>query len=246
MKLSYLFFCLCLVNTSCQKQIQQFAYERNYYNRLENKQKDIDSSVYKIILPYKVKLDVKMNEVIGFNKYEMVKSKPASSLTNFITDATKEEYERATGKHLDVFIMNYGGIRLNSFGPGDVLIGEVFEIVPFENLLVVVQMKAQEVKLLFNKMAKSQGWPISKGSGFAIRDSMADDIIINYAALDTTKIYSIGLPDYVANGGDDTYFLKSLPREETGLLIRNLIIQYIKEKKILEGDESKRIKIIQP
>jgi 2',3'-cyclic-nucleotide 2'-phosphodiesterase (5'-nucleotidase family) len=242
MKTYHLIFCLLLLNFSCQKKIQHFAYHDNHYFRLEGKQKAIDTSAYKIILPYKEALDKKMNEVIGYNTYEMVKAKPASTLTNFIADATLAAYKKSTGKHLDAVISNYGGIRLNSFGPGDVLVGEIYELMPFENILIVVQVKGREMMLLLNKMAKAGGWPISKGSGFSIKDSLATNVSIDNAPFDYEKTYAIGLPDYVANGGDDADFLKTLPREETGLLIRELIIQYVKENKTLAGDKSMRIR----
>jgi 2',3'-cyclic-nucleotide 2'-phosphodiesterase (5'-nucleotidase family) len=242
MKTFYIYLAIVLTLVSCQRKIQHFAHENNFYHKIDNNQSQVDSAVYKIIKPYKSQLDIKMTEIIGLNTTEMVKAKPSSTLTNFIADATISSYEKKSGKHLDAVMMNYGGIRLNSFGAGDILVGEIFEIMPFENYLVILQMKGSNVKQLLNKIASAGGWPISKGSGFTIKDSMATDIVIDNLPFDETKTYFIGLPDYVANGGDDMSFLKGLPREDTGILLRELIMQYVKDKKKIEADQSMRIK----
>jgi 2',3'-cyclic-nucleotide 2'-phosphodiesterase (5'-nucleotidase family) len=242
MRTSYTSLLILLTFISCQRKIQHFAHESNIYHRIDNNQSQVDSAVYKIIKPYKSQLDAKMSEVIGYNSTEMVKAKPSSSLTNFIADATIAGYEKKSGKHLDAVMMNYGGIRLNSLGAGDIMVGEIFEIMPFENYLVIIQMKGNSVKQLLNKIASSGGWPISNGTGFTIQDSMATDIIIDNRAFDDSKTYTIGLPDYVANGGDDMSFLKGLPREDTGFLLRELIMLYVKDKKKIDADQSMRIK----
>lgn len=242
MRTYYIYFIVVLTFISCQRKIQHLANENNFYHKIDNNQSQVDSAVYKIIKPYKSQLDAKMSEIIGYNTTEMAKAKPSSTLTNFIADATIAGFEKKSGRHLDAVMMNYGGIRLNSFGAGDILVGEIFEIMPFENYLVIIQMNGSQVKQLLNKIAGSGGWPISKGSGFTIKDSMAIEIVIDSKAFDDTKTYSIGLPDYVANGGDDMTFLRALPKEETGILLRELIMIYVKDKKKIEADQTMRIK----
>jgi 2',3'-cyclic-nucleotide 2'-phosphodiesterase (5'-nucleotidase family) len=238
------FILVFLALVSCQKRIQQFAYQDAKTIRFDSTLiAKNDLAVERIIEPYKSKLDALMNEVIGSNAYEMTKGKPSSTLTNFCADAALFGYEESTGKDLDVVIMNFGGIRLNSFGAGDILVGEIYEVMPFDNEFYILEMGNKDLKKLLDMMAKSGGWPISAGSGFSIsKDSIADKIVIAGVPYDNNKIYKVGLPDYVANGGDGNSFLKNLPKTDTDLLIRDLMIKYVRTKKNIQADKSSRIK----
>lgn len=239
-----LFFYLSLVIIiSCQKKYIYFARQDALSYRFDEKVKATDSSVVSLIMPYKSVLDVKMNEVIGFNQEEMTKARPSSPLTNFVADAILEGYETMSGNQIDFVIQNFGGIRINSLGPGDITVGEVFEIMPFENALLILEVDGPTTMKIFNKLARSSGWPISIGTGFIIRDSMPSDILIDSRAFDLNKTYKIGMPDYVANGGDDFYFLKNLPRQETGLMIRDILLKYIRTKHNIKSIDDNRIKI---
>ncbi len=238
----FIYISFIFLFSSCQKRIQQFAYQKNDYYRFDNKIVNADSAVLKVIQPYKTKLDLQMNEVIGYNEKEMTKGKPASSLTNFGADAVKFGYEKTTGKKIDALIMNFGGIRLPSLGAGDITVGEMYEIMPFDNIIITMELPQKELMLLFNKIAKAEGWPISEGSGFTIKDSMATNIIIDNKPFDSNKTYTIGMPDYIANGGDDCSFLINLPRTDSGLLMRDMIIKYVHDTKKIIGDNTLRIK----
>jgi 2',3'-cyclic-nucleotide 2'-phosphodiesterase (5'-nucleotidase family) len=197
-----------------------------------------------MILPFKTALDAKMNEVLGNVDSELIKGKPSSSLTNFVADAVSEGYQNISGKKLDIVMMNYGGVRVNSLGAGDITVGEVYEIMPFENYLIVIDADGSTMKQLFDKAAHSGGWPMSANSSYSIKDSTATDIVINGKVFDINNNYTIGLPDYIANGGDDCKFLKSLSREDTGLLIRDILIQEIKQLKSIKANNEQRVKII--
>jgi 2',3'-cyclic-nucleotide 2'-phosphodiesterase (5'-nucleotidase family) len=227
---------------SCQKKIQHFVKSEYQYHRFDNKINTEDKEIKAIIEPYKTKLDKQMNEVIGELDVEMIKAKPSSNLTNFVADAVRNQFEKETGEKLDVVILNYGGIRLNSWAAGEIRIGEIFEIMPFENMLVIIHVNGSELLPLLNKIAKNDGWPISEGSGFEIKDSIASNIIINKKVLNHDNIYAVGVPDYIANGGDNMEELKKLKKSDTGLLLRELMIRYIKENKKIVSNNEERIK----
>ena len=117
---------------------------------------------------------------------------------------------------------------------------------PFENQLVVMDLNGVQVKQLLDRIATYGGWPVSEGLQFEIRDSAAINILIQGAPWKPEGSYRIGLPDYVANGGDDCDFLKPLPRVNSGLLIRDLLISDVKRKKVLTPNGQVRIKQTQP
>ena len=100
-----------------------------------------------MIEPYKSTLDVQMNEVIGTVSQEMTKKKPESTLGNWYADAmiagTKKE-----GYPVDFAISNYGGLRVPYISAGPLTRGEIYELCPFDNLLVIVDVPGDILDIL--------------------------------------------------------------------------------------------------
>ncbi|MEZ4911103.1 MAG: 5'-nucleotidase C-terminal domain-containing protein [Saprospiraceae bacterium] len=226
----YLFaFYLLFFTIGCAKQNHLADVQTRTY-RIEKASYPVDVAIAEAIEPYKVQLDATMNEVIGYNEAEMVKGKPSSSLTNWFTDALLAETQKLVQDSLDFAIQNYGGIRLNSFAPGDITIGKVYELMPFDNVMYIVELKGNLVKKLFDRLAQSGGWPISNTVNFHIAYGEATNIFIKGMPLDTLKTYNVAIPDYVALGGDNMEMMKGAPMHNTNALVRDLLIQYIKDE----------------
>jgi 2',3'-cyclic-nucleotide 2'-phosphodiesterase (5'-nucleotidase family) len=72
-------------------------------------------------------------------------------------------------------------------------------------------------------------------------------ILIQGVALDDEKEYTIATSDYIANGGDDCDFLKSIAPQNNNVLLRDMLIDYVKmltkENKKIEQVLSGRIVI---
>lgn len=179
-----------------------------------------------LIDPFSKEMWSEMNEVIGQNAQPLNKEKPEGTLNNWVADVMKTEAERFTGKPVDFAISNYGGIRINVLPQGPVTLGRIFEVMPFDNLLVVLQMPGEDLKVFLDHMASEGGWPVSKELRFMISDSTAKDISINGLPLDTQHTYLVAMPDYVANGGDQRHYLQELPRQKLTYVIRDALIDH--------------------
>ncbi|MBK8620181.1 MAG: 5'-nucleotidase C-terminal domain-containing protein [Saprospiraceae bacterium] len=216
---------------------------RNY--RIEKGSYTNDVAISDMIAPYKEKLDLTMNEVIGQNTTEMTKGKPNSTLTNWFADALYDEMNHMQGVKVDFAIQNYGGVRVNSFAAGNVTVGNVYELMPFDNTMFVLTMKGDKVQQLFDKIAESNGWPISKSVQFRVEFGKAADVTIHGKPLDPAKEYMAAIPDYVANGGDNMDFRRDCPKWESQKYVRDILINYIKRQTSmglpLSADPSKRI-----
>ena len=94
-----------------------------------------------MVQPYKSQTNDKMSEIIGENEAKLDKGKPGSTLTNFLADLVQNTVERKTGEKLDGTITNYGGVRVAYLAQGNVTLGNVYEIMPFDNMIVVLRMK---------------------------------------------------------------------------------------------------------
>jgi 2',3'-cyclic-nucleotide 2'-phosphodiesterase (5'-nucleotidase family) len=191
------------------------------------KQESIDSSVYWMLSSYKGSADSIMNKVIGFSIRGLYRKQPESELGNFLTDCMKEMAEKEFGKKVDAAFLNYSGIR--SFIPkGDITIGKVFEIMPFDNLIVLQDVKGDVLMQFLTKIADKGGWPIS-GITMKITDKKASNIMIGGKALDEQAFYTIANVDYIANGGSECEMLRGIPQLNKGYIYRDALIAYIEQ-----------------
>ncbi len=188
----------------------------------------VDSSMWKFISPYRDSLSAVMNVVIGKNDSELVKAQPEGTLGNFVADALLIQARKELNTQIDFSIMNNGGIRIPSLHAGEITVGDVFELMPFDNGIATVECSGKIVKQLFDKAAAKGGWPISNAQ-FMIMKGAAEQIYINNQKLDTLESYRFVCSDYIANGGDDCSFLLSQKKTLSEILFRNLIMDYIRD-----------------
>ncbi len=208
-----------------------------------------DSSIISIYWPYKQKLDAEMNLVIGFAHNNLLKGQPESNLTNFLADLLLEEsHLLSTQSSLafspDLAFLNYGGIR-TGISRGDIIVRNIFELMPFENELVFIQLSGADVQLFFNHIASRGGDSLS-GVRFKIRDGKAADVVIGQSPLSPDEKYWLAVSDYVADGGDSYSMLQnSLQRIDSGQKIRDVIIHHLKrtqaEGRIINPERDGRI-----
>ncbi len=191
-----------------------------------------NQAIASYIKVFRDSIDKEMNIVIAQNDHTASKAQPESELGNLLADAMLEMSKKYTKEQIDLSIINFGGIRLPQLPRGDIKIGTVYELMPFDNIIVILTIEGSNLKELFNKMAEIGGWPIS-GATFSIKNGKAENILLNGLPLDENKSYKLSISDYLANGGDKLEMLKSLPQFNTGVLLRDAFIDYFKEQKII-------------
>lgn len=213
---------LCITTCSFSQKISV-----DYKGYKIGKQENIDSSVYWMLSSYKNATDSVMNKVIGFSMRNLYRKQPESELGNFLTDCMKEMAEKKFGKKVDAAFLNYSGIR--SFIPkGDVTIGKVFEVMPFDNLIVLQDVKGDILMQFLAKVADKGGWPIS-GITMKITDKKASNVLIGGKPLDEAAFYTIANVDYIANGGSECDMLRGIPQLNKGYVYRDALIAYIEQ-----------------
>lgn len=184
-----------------------------------------------IIAGYRDSIATNMNRVIGVSQELMYGEKPESNLSNFITDVVREHITNLASR-IDtipapqVAMFNIKGIR-SVIPQGDILLKHLFEVLPFENEIVVLGLKGVDVKELMQFMAAEGGDGIS-GASFVLRDGKAFDVTIGGEPVRDDEVYVFALPDYIANGGDRyVVFGRSTFRVNTGLKIREVVTEHI-------------------
>ncbi|HLC82519.1 MAG TPA: 5'-nucleotidase [Bacteroidia bacterium] len=192
----------------------------------------IDSATYNTIQPYKQKMDLTMNEVIGNAETAFTKDQPEGNLGNFVCDCLFKKCKSYLGSDsvlLNGVILNNGGLR-TSVPKGEVTVGRIFELMPFDNELAMVELSGAKTKSMLHFLAEKGGMPVA-GIRMEIENSKPKNVLINGVPFDETKHYYFISSDYLTNGGDKMDFFKN-PVKITFLkkLIRDAIIEYCKDE----------------
>lgn len=204
----------------------------------------MDAEVLAVIRPYSDSVNKSMNDVIGYAEKDLSKARPESELGNFMADALYTMAGKKFNTHIDVAFMNYGGIRLLQIPKGYVTKGKIFELMPFDNLLILQRMKGSVLQQLLDHTAKMGGWPLA-GLTMEIKDKRAVNVMIGGKPLDVNATYVTANSDFVANGGDEAEMLRKIPQENIGYVMRDAFFDYIKllksEGKNISANLDKRI-----
>lgn len=185
-----------------------------------------------LIAPYTEQLTNAMNEVIGHAPVLMEKGRPQSLLGNFTTDALRTMGEQIYGHTIDLGIMNNGGLR-NVLPDGDVTVGSIFNVFPFENEVFILELKGSDVLELINKLAGKKLDALS-GTNVVLElngdRTYASSIKVGGEPVDPERIYYIATIDYLAEGNSGMNALtKAVKVTKTGVLMRDLMINYVKQ-----------------
>jgi 2',3'-cyclic-nucleotide 2'-phosphodiesterase (5'-nucleotidase family) len=192
-----------------------------------------DSLSLEIIEPYKAELENKINEILAYSERSLSKQQPEGLLNNFVADLVLKKsadyYKFIDSAKIDICLLNYGGLR-NPLPKGAITIGNVYELMPFENMVSVLTISGINTKKMFNYIATKNGMPVS-GVKVGINNGKAVDILINNSPIDTSRNYRIATSDYLADGGDNMdFFLNPIKKTSLGIKLRDMIVEYLKEE----------------
>jgi 2',3'-cyclic-nucleotide 2'-phosphodiesterase (5'-nucleotidase family) len=212
---------------SCNKELHPIKADTSYYNIYSTS--GVDSTIITFISPYRDSLQKEMEVVLATSAVAMEKGKPESRLGNFVADLLLEKGKQYNEGIADFCVVNYGGLRIPSLPAGPITKGMIYELMPFDNFLVIMELNGNVVKQMLDYIASQGGWPVS-GIKFKIREEKAFDILINNLPLQPDKNYHVVISDYLADGGDNLSMLKTEKRKNTGTFIRDAILDYLAEQ----------------
>jgi 2',3'-cyclic-nucleotide 2'-phosphodiesterase (5'-nucleotidase family) len=130
-----------------------------------------------------------------------------------------------------VSFVNYGGIR-TWLPKGDITVGKIFELMPFENEMVFIQLTGEQLQQFYDIVAVNGGSSVG-GVRFVISKGKANNIMIEGEKLKPESKYWMVTNDYSANGGDDlVVFTQRLELKNSGKKIRDIIISNFEKRKI--------------
>lgn len=200
-----------------------------------------------LIKPYKEKLDAEMNEVLVISSEEFPKErgKTQTKLGNLVADLSLEVAQKMYPSNIEFCLLNFGGLR-TSLPKGEITRGKIFELMPFENELIVVTISESKFDELCTYLSKSPqpisffwGSIVISEDNYKLYEDIEVDAEDDPLTLKKIKTYKILTSDYLANGGDNmTFFANPIKTEKVGIKLRDAIIQYCKE----QNEKGKQLK----
>ncbi len=191
---------------------------------------ELSRRVATYINPLHDSLDAKMSTVIVQSAKRLTKGQPESDLGNLIADLMLATARQKTGKMIDIAVTNNGGIRAE-LPQGGVTIGNVYEIMPFDNELVILTLSGSTMQKFANYIAQRREPQAGMELVIDKNTNQVLDLKIGGQPLDLTRNYTVVTGDYVANGGDRAEFLKErISNQPLNLLMRDAYLAYFKEK----------------
>lgn len=203
-----------LILSGCQQEKQHvFKIEGKQIPITDSLESHVEIAAY--IKPFREKIQQDLDSVLAYapETYSKNNGDFNTAIGNFMADAVYSEgnpiFFSRTGQNIDMVLLNYGGIR-SALPKGNVSKRSAFNLMPFENSIVVVALKGTEVNKLINYLSKSKrAHPISKLRLVLDANFNVHEASINGKVIDENKTYYVATNDYLYNGGDSMSFFQT-------------------------------------
>jgi len=199
-----------------------------------------DPGVDKMLTAYSPKVR-ELEVVVGKLKGELKKSGiGAGSLGNFVTDGMRAQASLKLGKVIDLAVMNGGGMRRNTIGEGELRARDIFELLPFENALVTLELTGEQVMRLLGVVVSSREAQSGARLTYKIKADKSAELetarLLNEKRsgkeIDPKAVYSVVTIDYLINVGGARYAVlrEGTNQKALGITLRDAMIAYVKSE----------------
>ncbi|WP_317044930.1 5'-nucleotidase [Confluentibacter flavum] len=195
-----------------------------------------DNDIEVFIKPYRTHIQKDLDSVLAYSAdtYTKTDGDFNTAIGNFMADAVYNEanpiFKSRTGKNIDMVLLNHGGIR-SIISKGNITTRTAFELMPFENSLLVVEMKGTQMDSLVAYLSKSKkAHPISKLKLIIDTDFNVIKATIDGKNIEDNNTYYVATNDYLYNGGDNmTFFKPNDGVHDLNYKVRNALIDNFKK-----------------
>lgn len=191
----------------------------------------ISPHIDSIIQPYRADLEKEMDQVIAYAPKDFTKGRPDGSLNNWACDAVLNNQSEFGKDKIVMCLLNVGGLR-NPISMGDVTIGDMYKLMPFDNEVVWVEMPFESLPEINTYLKDRNGEPIG---GVTFEDGK---VILHKKGIMSNSFWIV-TSDYLMGGGDNmAFFEKRLQTVYANILLRDLFIEEAqKQKELVYNDE---------
>lgn len=238
MRRLFLGFCVILFLFSCNRHL--VVREVNTKNiSVDSRVGPLDSAVESMIKPYRDSIEHDMSTLVAISSTPLVKGKPESKLTNLVSDILLDSgiaycLNQNLNIRPDAAYVNYGGLRA-SLPQGEITVERIFELMPFENEIVLIKISGESFKRMAERIAARGGEGVA-GMKLGIKDGKISSLTTGEEPIDPAASYWLVTNDYIANGGDQmSMFSNPVERINTKLKIRDVLIQALSDRYKRDG-----------
>lgn len=182
-----------------------------------------DSSLLAYLKPLRDSLDKTMNVVLGQASKRMDIKRPVSTLGNFMSDACLEMAKASVDPGADISLVRFGGIRRPYIDAGPITRSMIFEVMPFDNLLVLVDVSGSTLKRFIEELGQ-EGAGIAGFTMTITAGKKVADIKVGGQPIDPSSTYTVVYSDYNYNNSP---ILKEGKLRLTSYLIRDALSEHV-------------------
>lgn len=203
-----------------------------------------DPAVEKMLGAYRPKVR-ELSTVIGTLKGELRKGGVgAGSLGNFVTDGMLQEARKKLGKSVVLAVTNGGGLRKSIMSEGDIRMSDIWELLPFENVLVQFDLTGEQLLKLLNQVLSERDAQSGARIIYRVNADNKSEIVTARLLIDGREqeiepqaTYTIVSIDYLwkrsTSASDDQGYSvlgNAKKIEPLTLTVRDALIQYVKDE----------------
>ena len=144
-----------------------------------------------------------VKKVVGHSPEAMKVEYPESALSNLFADKMMEAVEKVSGRHVDVGIVNFGGIRVD-MPEGDILVDDIMSMFPFKNNIVYVALKGSRLKEILDGMA-ARNFQALGGIRVVAEDGKIVSAEVGGEPIEDDRVYGLATITFLLHGGDDLF-----------------------------------------
>lgn len=146
----------------------------------------------------------------------------------WVADLMREKAAAQLGQPVKFAITNQGGLRSN-LRPGTLKVSDIYEVLPFENELVVVEFTgAQIMQIVKEGVLRRSGEPVSGVKVELKGQPEAAQLVITWedgSPIDPKEVVKVATSDYLAASGDSMATIKQGRNlATTGLILRQILL----------------------
>lgn len=202
-----------------------------------------DPGIEAAIAPFRMQMRAELDEVVGQAAAAFVKDDPEGALDNLVADAVLYGARRRSRDTVHAALVNDGGLRV-PVSAGAIRVRHAYEVLPFENYVVVLELTGEQMARLADEVARTNGEPIA-GWTLVLEGERAVRALVGGKPIDPDATYRVATVDYLADGGGSWSVLWEAAdgaREDLAVLIRDVFVEYVREQKVVRPNLDGRVR----